>query len=386
MDLLRRAGQDRRLCKARLTLQMGGLDAALSHYVAGGAPDLIIVESALGGEALLTKVAELTVVSGGAKVMVIGHVNDVLLYRELLRRSVSDYLVAPFSLMELIDSITVLFDDPSGRPLGQVVAFIGARGGAGSSTVCHNVAWAIAGGPGGDTVIADFDLAFGTTGLDFNQDPEKGLAEALALGDRLNEQKLDRLLTKCADNLSLLASPASLDRENLIEEGAAERVVETLRQIRPYVMLDIPHAWNEAVRRLVFTADDIVITAEPDLASLRNAKLLIDQLKSFRNGDRPPHLTLNKVNTPNRPEIGVREFANALGVEPAAIFGFEAHLFGAAANNGLMIEEAARKSAAAACFRNLAGALTGAAQLKPPAPGLFGQILHRLQFSRAAQI
>jgi pilus assembly protein CpaE len=364
---------------------MGGLDAALDRYATETAPDLIIAESTLGAEALLEKTAGLSSLASSAKLMVIGCVNDVFLYRELLRRSVNDYLAAPFSLTELIDSVSVLFDDPSGRPLGQVIAFVGARGGAGSSTVCHNVAWAIAGGFSGDTVIADFDLSFGTTGLDFNQNPGNGLAEALAMGDRLNEQRLDRLLTNCADNLSLLAGPASLDCENGLEEGAAERVIETLRQTRPYVALDIPHQWSESVRQIILMADDIVVTAEPDLASLRNAKLLLDQFKSWRNGDRPPLLALNKAHTPNRPEIGVAEFANALGVEPAAVFGFDAHLFGAAANNGLMIEEAARRSEAAASFRALAGALIGAAQLKPAPQGIFGQILNRLPFSRAAQ-
>lgn len=385
MDLLRRASLDRRLAKARVSLQMGGMDSALERYGDGGAPDLIVVESALGTEALLQKVAELSKVAGGAKLVIIGHVNDVTLYRELLRRSVSDYLMAPISLTEVIDSVSVLFDNPAGRPLGQVVAFIGARGGAGSSTVCHNVAWSIASRLKGDTVIADFDLAFGTTGLDFNQDPDKGLGDALSLGERLTEQKLDRLLTKCAENLTLLAGPASLEHEKGLDESGAERVVDMLRQTRPYVMLDMPHQWSAAIRRAALMADDIVITAEPDLASLRNARMMFDLFKSHRNGDRPPLLALNKAHMPNRPEIGVREFANALGEEPAAIFGFDAQLFGGAANNGLMIDEAARKSEAAACFHDLAATLTGAAHAKPTPQGLLGQIRRRLQLSRAAQ-
>ena len=314
--------------------------------------------------------------------IVIGHVNDAALCRELFRRGVSDYLVAPASLSVMIESMAALCTDPSQRPAGQTIAFVGARGGVGSSSVCHNVAWSIASGLRGDTVIADFDLAFGTTGLDFNREPSKGLIEALAASDRLDHKKLDRLLAKCADHLSLLASPASLDRDSNVDADAADRVVEALRQSHPYVILDIPHHWSPAARRLAMAADDVVITAEPDLASLRNAKSLVDLLRASRADDRPPHLVLNKVNTPNRPEIGSHEFANALEVEPVAIIVFDALVFGAAANNGLMIEESAKKSDAATSFRILAGALTGTAQHKPAAHGLFGQILNKLGRSR----
>jgi pilus assembly protein CpaE len=384
---MQRAARDRRLSKVCLTARMGGLDAALDDYARDAAPDLVVIESTHEPAALLRGITRLAQISkdapdGFCKMIVIGHVNDAPLCRELFRRGVSDYLVAPAPLNMVAESMAALCADPSERPAGQIIAFIGARGGAGSSVVCHNVAWSIASGLRGDTVIADFDLAFGTTGLDFNREPAKGLAEALASSERLDHKKLDRLLSKCADHLSLLASPASLDRESDVDADAAERVVDALRQSHPYVILDIPHHWSAAARRLTMAADDVVITAEPDLASLRNAKSLVDLLRALRADDRPPHLVLNKVNTPNRPEIGAHEFANALAAEPVVIIDFDAQVFGAAANNGLMVEEVAKKSDAAASFRILAGVLTGTAQHKPAAHGIFGQILNRLGRSR----
>ena len=63
-----------------------------------------------------------------------------------------------------------------------------------------------------DVVIADFDLPFGTAGLDFNQDPLQGIADALAMPGRLDEMLLDRLLSRCSDHLSLFAAPGTLDR------------------------------------------------------------------------------------------------------------------------------------------------------------------------------
>ena len=143
----------------------------------------------------------------GTKVVVIGHTNDVVLYRELLKRGVSEYLIAPIAPLQLIESLSNLYNNPETDPVGNVIAFIGAKGGVGSSTVCHNAAWAMSEILKSNVVVADLDLAFGTTGLDFNQDPVQGIAEALQSPERLDEVLLDRLLTKCSEHLSIFAAP-----------------------------------------------------------------------------------------------------------------------------------------------------------------------------------
>ena len=104
----------------------------------------------------------------------------MLLYRELLRRGVSEYVVAPVRVQQIIEAISAVYSDPAAGPVGQLIAFVGAKGGVGSSTVCHNTAFAIADTLESDVVIADLDLPFGTAGLDFNQDPIQGIADALS--------------------------------------------------------------------------------------------------------------------------------------------------------------------------------------------------------------
>ena len=107
----------------------------------------------------------------------------------------------------------------------------------------------------------------------------------------------------------------------------------------PCIVLDVPHLWTAWVRRTLVGADEIVIVAAPDLASLRNAKNLFDVLRQARPNDRKPKLVLNQVGMPKRPEIAAAEFAKALGTELAAVMPFDAQLFGTAANNGQMIAE-----------------------------------------------
>ncbi len=114
-----------------------------------------------------------------------------------------------------------------------------------------------------------------------------------------------------------------------------------------------------------------MIVATPDLASLRNAKNLLDLISKSRPNDAPPRLILNQVGMPGRPEIPVKDFAKALGVEPALCLPFDAKLFGQAANNGQMIQEVNAKAKAAEGLSQFVQALARreAAAVKPKAAG-----------------
>ncbi len=211
---LQRAGGDRRLSKAHLTVQLGGIAAAVEFYQGQVTPNLLIVETRLSGQAALDELDRLAEVCDPAtKVVVVGRHNDVELYRDLMRRGASEYLVAPLSPLQLIEVISGLYLDPAAKPVGRVIAFVGARGGAGSSTIAHNVGWYIADELQINTTIVDFDLAFGTTGLDFNDEAGQGVADALSAPERLDDVLLDRLLIKRGEHLSLFTAPATLERD-----------------------------------------------------------------------------------------------------------------------------------------------------------------------------
>jgi pilus assembly protein CpaE len=139
-----------------------------------------------------------------------------------------------------------------------------------------------------DVVIADLDLAFGTTGLDFNQDPMQGIADALSSPDRLDELLLDRLLTKCSEHLSIFAAPVVLDRDYDLTVAGCDQVIDVVRQNVPYVAVDLPHTWTAWSKSILLQADEVIVTAAPDLANLRNAKNIVDLLRQSRRNDSKP--------------------------------------------------------------------------------------------------
>jgi pilus assembly protein CpaE len=387
-EVLQYAAEDRRLAKAHVSVHMGGIAAAIAHYVDSPTPNLIIVDSALKGSALLPELDQLAQsCDPGTKVIVIGRANDVMLYRELLKRGVSEYLVAPIDPMGLMESISNLYNNPDTDPVGHVFAFIGAKGGVGSSTICHNVAWTLSEVLKSNVTIADLDLAFGTTGLDFNQDPVQGIAEALAAPERLDDQLLDRLLTKCSEHLSIFAAPVVLDRDYDISPESCDMVIDVVRQNVPYVAVDLPHGWSPWSKRVLLQADEVIITAVPDLANLRNAKNIVDLLKTARKNDAKPHLVINMANVPKRQEITLKEFEQALDIKAIAVVDYDCETFSQAANNGQMIEEMNAKAKAAERFREIAMAMTHRRDVKtekPAASGLsaLAPLLEKLKLKR----
>src|SRR5690242_10178039 len=373
------ASEDRRMTKAHLKVQMGGITAATEAYRASATPNVVIVESDGQGQELLNGLDTLAeVCDAGTRVIAVGHLNDIVLYREMVRRGVSDYLIAPVGTIDVIRAVSGLFYAADAKPVGRTLAVVGAKGGVGASTIAHNVAFSIAREVHLDAVVADLDLPFGTAGLDFNQDPPQGIADAVMSPDRIDTAFVDRLLSKCTDHLSLLAAPATLDKVYDFGTEAFDAVFDVLRSTVPCIVLDVPHVWTGWARRILIGADDILIVAAPDLANLRNTKNLIDLLRGSRPNDSRPQYCLNMVGVPKRPEIKSADFAKALEFDPIATIPFEPQLFGTAANNGQMIAEISANHRTAEMFRDLGRLLTGRGEPKKQRGGILSPLIAKL--------
>ena len=378
------AGEDRRMTKAHLRVQMGGIVAAIEAYRSSATPNVVVIEFHGSGNELLGGLDALAEsCDAGTRVIVIGHLNDIVLYREMVKRGVSDYVIAPVGPVDIIRTVSGLFYAQDAKPVGRTLAVVGAKGGVGSSTVAHNIAWAIARDVNLDAVVADLDLPFGTAGLDFNQDPPQGIADAVMSPDRIDTAFVDRLLSKCTDHLSLLAAPATLDKVYDFGAEAFDSIFDVLRSTVPCIVLDVPHVWTGWARRVLIGADDILIVAEPDLANLRNTKNLVDLLRAARPNDSRPYYCLNQVGMPKRPEIKPADFAKALEFEPIASIPFEPALFGTAANNGQMVAEVSSGHRATETFRQLAQTLTGRTETKRSRSSLLTPLIEKLMRRRA---
>ena len=374
-ELIETISRDRRLSRASVEIFEGGLDAAVGHLAQSATPNLLLVESTAPAPQLIADIDRLAEhCDAGVEVMVIGATNDIPLYRKLVARGVSEYLVPPIEPLQVIRSIGGLFTDPDAPFMGRSIAVVGAKGGVGSSTIAHNLAWAMAENGRVNTTLVDLDVSFGTTALDFNEDPQQTVIDALLDPERADEAVVNRLLAKATDRLSLFTAPATVADLPEISADAYAKVIETVRRNTPYVVLDMPHTWSPWVIDTLVNADEIVIVCQPDLASLRNGKNIIDQLISNRPNDSKPRLVLNMAGVPKRPEIPVKDFAHAIGVEPSIVLPFEPHLFGLASNNGQMISETDPAAKPSLAIDHLASLITGQS-VEQPTKSLIAKLL-----------
>jgi pilus assembly protein CpaE len=384
-QIIQEALADRRMEKAQVKVHMGGAAASIEAYRSAATPNVIVIETSASRADLIGYLDQLSeFCDAGTKVIIIGRTNDILLYRDLMARGVSEYIVVPFHVLDFIRTISHLYTTAGAEPVGRVIAVTGAKGGVGASTIAHNIAWTIANDLEIQTVLVDMDLGFGTGGLDFNQDPPQGIAEAVFAPDRVDSNLVDRLLSRCGDRLSILAAPATLDRVYDFPDTAFDAIIDILRTSTPCVVLDIPHLWTAWARRMLTGADEVVLVATPDLANLRNAKSLLDTLRQAKPNDAPPRLVLNMVSVPKRPEIAISDFVKAVDMDPAAVVAFEPKLFGTAANNGQMIAEVEPANKINEALGELTRIVAGRAESRKTKRNLLDPLMMRLGRKKAS--
>src|SRR5215469_8808114 len=277
---------DRRLAKTRASYFAGSMTEAAQAYADEPSPGLLIIETRDRAPALFDQLDRLSeVCRPETNLILLGGHNDVQLYRQIAKRGVHDYVPLPIDPAHLIEAILGVCASPDETRQARLISFIGASGGAGSSTIANNVAWQLGKLYDDEVILADLDLAFGTVGLDYNLESPQTSAQALAQADRLDDQMLERFVTKYNDNLSLLTSPGDCEPGAEIDAANVDLLIRTLRRNAAWVVLDLPHCWTGWVRHILDASDEVVLTALPSLASLRNAKSAADVLNAGRKND-----------------------------------------------------------------------------------------------------
>lgn len=359
-EVLKELRDDRLLAKSRMEVLPGGLPGAIQAYRDKQSPQVVVVEEDDDDATLLERIDQLAdLCEPGTRVIVIGRLNDIKLYRTLTARGVSEYLLAPVSRAQLMDALTGLFADPGASPRGKVIAVWGARGGAGASTLAQNLAWSLSTQLGEDVAYIDLDLAFGTSVLAFNLDAKQGVAELLAQPDRLDSVLLDRFLLAYDDHLKVLSSAGDIRNTPPISIEAVDRLLELASRMVPALVVDLPHVWADWSEHILAAADEVVLVARPELASLRDCKALLDVMAARRGEAAPIRLVVNGFDNAKKTQLTAKDFEETLGIKPALLVPFEPALFGEAGNNGQMLGEAAKSHKVVELIAGLALHLAG---------------------------
>ena len=338
------------------------LDAALRRIRSGYAPRVLVLDLAESAAPIAEISSARTVGGADLKLVALGIVNDVTLFRDLLAAGANDYLVKPATretLSAALEERSASAVTGTSGGLGQVIVFVGSRGGVGTTTAAVSCAWLLAEERSERVALVDLDLHFGTVALKLDTDPGSGLCEALEQPSRIDSLFIERAMVKATDNLLVLAAEASAAQHLIVDAGAVDMLLYELRRKFARIVVDLPRGANPIQRVVLGAASHVVVVCERSLAGLRDTIRLQTLMR-----DQAPQVRLWLVEagaTGGRALIGKSEFEKGIAKALDASLSHDPKAAGAAANSGQPLPLAVPKSPVVREFRQLAEMLAGPA-------------------------
>jgi pilus assembly protein CpaE len=336
--------RDSRLAKCRVEVRTGSAVVAAEWLTENRSPDVLIIGESMEGEVWqrLNRLAEN--VEPLCKVVVVGRKDSIALYRELTGRGIADYLGGAVSGHDLMTAVMRLYAAEDSLPKGKLIVAMPASGGAGGSLVAAVIANELQKRLG-DALLFDLDLGTGTAALALGLDVRDSVADALS-NSGLDAAMLERFIVR-DKGPKVLSTHGSLRCGSGLEIDTAERAVNIARNLAKVVVVDLPKGWSETHQRLIAAADDIAIVVTPDLASLRNGRMILDDI-AVRRAEAPrPKIIVNKSGMAKGAEYSAVDIREALGTPPTALIPWDPAPLTAALVNGKPVVDAGGKAISA---------------------------------------
>lgn len=358
LDRIRGMLQDQQI---RDELQLEAtFDAVLRRLREGATPRVLLLDLSNSPSPFAVLGAARTAGGEGLKIVTLGTVNDVGLYRDLIAAGASDYLVKPISREAFASALENEggATGAAGGWLGQIVAFIGSRGGLGTTTMAVACAWILAEQYEAPTILLDLDLHFGTVALKLDVEPGSGLCEVLEQPSRIDALFVDRAAVKITDRLRVLAAEASVAETQIVDAGAIDVLLYELHRKFGWVVVDLPR-WITPTQRIVLSAANrVVLVCERSLDGLRDTIRLQTLLRE--HAPQCQVLLVDSGVAAERAGIAKAEFEKAVGKPFDLTLSNDAAAAAAATNAGQPAPVAAPRSPLARDAERLAAALRGA--------------------------
>jgi pilus assembly protein CpaE len=347
----------------------GGIAAAAQAIDAAAPPGLLVIDISDNDDPLGAMDALAEICPPATRVVTVGTSNDIMLYRRLLAMGVVDYLHKPVAadalheaLLQASRPIERIAAAPSTRT-ARVIAFIGARGGVGTTTLATAIGWCLGEEQQQRVALLDLDLQFGNVALGLDLEPGRGLREALEHPERIDGLFVSGAMTG-TPRLRVLAAEEPLDDHPLLDPSSVDPLLATLNDDFDCVIVDVPRALDGMARRLLARADATVIVGDFSLAAMRDTHRLIVLTAVLRPGIAPIVL-VNRAGALARGEIDHAAFEKGIGRKIDCVIPYDAKAAVAMAQHGKPLPAAAQSSKATAALRRLAVTLSGHEAAKP---------------------
>jgi len=164
-----------------------------------------------------------------------------------------------------------------GEPIdGQVITVFSAKGGVGKTTTAINLAVALADGGRHKVCLMDFDLAFGDVAILTQLSPERTIADAIPVADRIDETGLRAILTPYRSGLDVLLAPVQPAIAEEIGRQLISDLIQLARDAFEFVVIDTASAFSEQMLAALDATHHYLLVATPEIPALKNTRVTLD--------------------------------------------------------------------------------------------------------------
>lgn len=218
-------------------------------------------------------------------VLIVADRLEPALLLEAMRVGVTEVVAAPLVAHDIEAAINRLAMQRSAAPdSGTALAFVGAKGGVGTTTLAVNVAATLARLVPGSTLLIDLQIATGDAAVFLGAEPRFSILDALENTHRLDEAFFKSLIAKTKAGVDLLASSERTPTSPL-DVRRIRTLMEMAERHYRYVILDIPRS-NTAVLDSLEGIKQVVVVANQELATVRSASRLTAALRQRHGKDK----------------------------------------------------------------------------------------------------
>jgi pilus assembly protein CpaE len=296
------------------------------------------------------------------KIIALGKANDVALYRRIVGAGAVDYLVKPLNAEVLNQAMaSALKNDVGGKPVtreAKVVVVVGARGGVGASTVAINVAWLMAHVLNRHVALLDLDLQFGTSALALDLEPGRGLREIVSSPHRVDSLMIASSMVPESDQLSILGAEEAVDEFVTVDNAAIAALLKEMKGNFDVILVDLPRHLFATQKRLLASANDIVLVTELSLAGIRDTLRFRNALKSLECGG-VVTLVGARMGAARAGQVDTAAFEKGAQVKIDILMPEDPKTVAEAANSGKAIGEIAKQAPVTKALHTLAVKLGG---------------------------
>ncbi len=337
--------------------------------IEGGQLRMVILGPSFAREDALDGVKQLRLQDPALISLIVAESVTANLLRAAMRAGVSDVIEAPLTEEKIEQAITQFSSDmlklrsaaeaargETTPDRGRVITVMSAKGGSGKTVTATNLGVLLARQPDTKVCLVDADLQFGDVCLVLQLEPKFTVVNAAAELHRLDEHLIDSILTVHPSGLKVMAAPLEPAFADDITTAGLLQIVEILRGLFDYVIIDTASMLDELLLSLLETSDQILMVVDMDLPSVKNAKLALETLRLLKFPTNKVALVLNRSNAKAR--LDDREIEGALKSEIQARIPSDGSV-AASVNEGRPVVESAPKSKVAKGFEQVAEIVLG---------------------------